>query len=378
MDELRDGRMTVELLPARHGDAVLLTWGDATEQHRMLVDAGPAWAYQDVSARMREVAAEGPLDLLVLTHVDADHVEGTIKLVNDADVPLKIDAVWHNSWDQLGDYLDAVHGEILAALIKRRGIAWNEAFDGGAVAASSDGALPVHELPGGLRLTVLSPTPDMLRRLAAVWIETCEDAGLDLRSVESEAGALALFAERSRLQPPGDGWLGSDDLDPDQLAANRVGSDRSVANASSIVILAEYEGASVLLTGDATPGELLPAVQRLVAERGGSDGTFALTAFKLPHHGSQKNLNAELIRLLPAQHYLVSSNGSYYGHPDAAAIATVVKGAPADAALIFNYDSEFTRPWDDARLRRTHCYRTRYRGEGDLSIGVELTVVQLP
>ncbi|WP_328993685.1 MBL fold metallo-hydrolase [Kribbella sp. NBC_01245] len=374
MDESRDDRLTVELLPARHGDAILLTWGGAAERHRMLVDAGPAWAYKDVSARMREVAAEGKLDLLVLTHVDADHVEGTIKLVNDADLPLQIDQVWHNSWDQLGDYLDAVHGEILSAIIKRRGIDWNKAFGGDAVVAPPDAPLPVDKLPGGLRLTLLAPAPEELNRLAEVWVETCREEGLDLQTLESEEGALAAFAKRSRrLHTPGDEWLGPEELDPDQLAADRTGTDRSVANASSIVLLAEYKGVRVLLAGDATPGELIPAVRRLIAERGDGADVFPLDAFKLPHHGSQNNLTAELIGLLPARHYLVSSNGSYFGHPDAPAIATVVKGAPDGAELVFNYDTEFTKPWDDECLRSRFGYRTRYRGDGELSIEVAMT-----
>ena len=45
---------------------------------------------------MAKVAAEGPLDLLVLTHVDADHVEGMIMLVNDANVGIDVEEVWFN------------------------------------------------------------------------------------------------------------------------------------------------------------------------------------------------------------------------------------------------------------------------------------------
>ncbi|MEV6268215.1 MBL fold metallo-hydrolase [Kribbella sp. NPDC051936] len=370
--------MTVELLPARHGDAILLTWDGATGSHRMLVDAGPAWAYKDVHARMEEIAAEGALDLLVLTHIDADHVEGTIKLVNDAELPLIVDNVWHNSWDQLGDYLDAVHGEILAAIIKRRQIPWNVAFGGAAVVAPDEGPLPEVDLPGGLRLTVLGPTSGTLNRLAAEWIEVCEDAGLDLKSLDTEDDVLAAFERRSRIHLPGETWLGPEAFDPDELAADRAGTDRSVSNASSIVILAEYRGVRVLLAGDATPGELLPAARRLVAERGGDDGTFALTAFKLPHHGSEKNLNAELIRLLPARYYLISSNGGYFGHPDPTAIATVVKGAPDGAELVFNYATDITEPWNDEDLRTAYSYSVRYRNDDESSVRVVLCPGQMP
>src|SRR3954471_14921300 len=120
--------MEIELLPARHGDAILVSWDDAGTRHRMLVDAGPAIAYDAVRCRMATVAAEGSLDLLVLTHVDADHVEGMILLVNDADVGIGVDEVWFNGWRHLGSELAGPHGEILTELIARREIPWNRRF----------------------------------------------------------------------------------------------------------------------------------------------------------------------------------------------------------------------------------------------------------
>ena len=87
------GQLDIEMLPARHGDAILLGWGVPGDRHHMLVDGGPAPAYPDVAGRLSELGEAG-LDLLVLTHIDADHIEGTILLVNDADLKLRIGEVW--------------------------------------------------------------------------------------------------------------------------------------------------------------------------------------------------------------------------------------------------------------------------------------------
>jgi hypothetical protein len=48
-----------------------------------------------------------------------------------------------------------VNGEILGALVATRDICWNTQFGHRAVCVEDDGPLPVRELAGGLRLTVL-------------------------------------------------------------------------------------------------------------------------------------------------------------------------------------------------------------------------------
>ena len=40
--------LTIEMLPARHGDALWLEWGDPDHRHRMLVDGGPKPAVGNV------------------------------------------------------------------------------------------------------------------------------------------------------------------------------------------------------------------------------------------------------------------------------------------------------------------------------------------
>jgi beta-lactamase superfamily II metal-dependent hydrolase len=92
-------------------------------------------------------------------------------------------------------------------------------------------------------------------------------------------------------------------------------NDTSAPNRSSIVLLAEYAGNTVLLPGDATPRALLAGIRRLLAQR--SRQRLELTAFKLPHHGSTRNITKDLLELLPADNYLFSSDGGIFGHPDA-------------------------------------------------------------
>ena len=170
---------------------------------------------------------------------------------------------------------------------------------------------------------------------------------------------------------PAAGYLGEDDLDVHALATATTPKDYKLPNRSSIVLLAEYGTARVLLAGDATPGALLPAIRRLATER--SLTRLPLTAFKLPHHGSAGNVTAELLDLAPAEHYLFSSDGSRFGHPDAAAVARVLEAAECDVHLVFNYRSEQTRVWDAGwPVAGGYHYTTSYPADG--TAGVTLTL----
>jgi beta-lactamase superfamily II metal-dependent hydrolase len=344
LSDLPAGNFEIELLPARHGDAILLTWGPVDDRHHLLVDGGPARGYTQVATKMAEVASAGALDLLVLTHIDADHIEGTILLTNDAGVGIGVDEIWFNGPGQLSDELSAAQGEMFAALVGARDIPLNRAFEGRAVRIHDDEPLPVRDLHG-LTLTVLGPDARSLRRLRDAWNPTLDDEGLRFATPEEALAAL----RRRRSLNPDDAYLAApEEPEPSwvsELAGKPAPLDDSVPNASSIVLLAEYAGASVLLAGDATAPELTAGVRRLLAER--ELDHLDLTALKVPHHGSVRNVTQGLLALIPADHYLFSSDGSRFGHPDAAGVARVLEYGRPEAELVFNYRTPQTLLWDD-------------------------------
>jgi hypothetical protein len=360
---MTESDLSIEVLPARHGDSILLEWPDAASAdrptRRLLVDCGPARAYSDIAERLSQLGSPH-LDLLVLTHIDADHIEGTILLVNDADLALNIGEVWYNGYPQLADELAAPHGEILGALISKRRLGWNTAFDAHAAKASDDGQpLCSVELPGDLKITVLGPARSDLHELRDHWLAACREAGL---AVGSEEEALQLLHAKRRLNPKSSYLSGAKTPDVEKLARDRCGNDTKIANRSSIVLLVEYGHEAVLLAGDSTQSVLRPALERLVAER--CIDRLDLTAFKLPHHGSANNITKEIVELAPADRYLFSTDGSYFDHPDDTAVATVIRYGRPGAELVFNYSNPRTRRWDLPPLRERYGYTTRYPQPG--------------
>jgi len=92
----------IELLPALHGDSIWIEYGEADNPKRILIDGGPLPTYDFLRARLEKVRIEERrFELLVLTHVDADHIESTVKLLNVHELDFEVGDIWFNAWKHL-------------------------------------------------------------------------------------------------------------------------------------------------------------------------------------------------------------------------------------------------------------------------------------
>lgn len=330
--------ISVTMLPAAHGDALWVEWDGG----RMLIDGGPRTTYKFLHDRVRALPpAARHFDRLVVTHIDGDHIEGVVRLLQDW-TPLKatVGEVWFNGWHQIEPFaptLGADQGEMVAAMIERAALAANDK----ALMVPVSGPLPELSLPGGARVTLLSPGEAQLRKLRADWVKVLKRVGVTPGKPDE---ALERLKRRSDLRGL-EGALGGDRL------------DNSVANASSIAFLFEHGARSALFTGDGHSPVLISGLRRLLAQRGVP--RLDVDLVKLPHHGSAANVTADLLALIRSPRFLVSTNGAIFHHPDAAAIQRVLDAQPAGAeiTLFFNYRSATTKRWDrpdDVRFRAVY------------------------
>lgn len=357
--------LNIHMLHADHGDCLWVEYGKrGRPPKRILVDCGTERTYREHLKRKIEktVEAEGKVrfELFVVTHVDDDHIGGALRFLDDVAAPgsgIEIDEIWFNSYPHLDNepvgFLGGAQGERLSALIERGGWSWNTAFDTRAVMVPDEGALPQVSF-AGMKLILLSPDSARLKRLKKEWAENARKAGLiEGEGVPEEAAVLE------------DGWLGEDQTgDVDTLRRKPFIQDATKANGSSIAFLAEYDGARVLFGADAYPSVLIESAGR---EPLSNIDPLKMDAFKVPHHGSQKNLSLELLERFPAKHYLISTTGQRFKHPDAPAIARIVHMAKGrGACLHFNCPSDYNSRWDNDACRAEYGYRTKYGriGEG--------------
>ncbi len=342
-------RFFIDMLPGFEGDCFWIEYGEeGGRTHRVLIDGGRGKrAYNALKARFAELPEdERDFDLMVNTHVDADHIEGLLRLVEDDELEVTFEDVWFNGFDHLTppepggiESFGAKQGERFTKGILTRDWNWNVAFGKNSVVVPDEGDLPVKTLAGGMKLTLLSPSWDGLKSMKSVWIKECEKAGLipgtDARREEIE-GTESF------------GNLNSDMVL--ELADSVYKGDSSEANATSIAFIAEFGGKCALFAGDAHVETLLPNLQRL--------GTpTKLDAFKVSHHGSKGTLSKELMAQLDCDTFLISTNGSRHSHPDRAAIARIVSSSNERKNLVCNYASDEMLEWDQAGLRNKFKYK---------------------
>src|SRR5688572_27569381 len=100
--ELAAAELTVlqlNVLPARQGDALWLRWGAGALTHQMLVDMGTTAVGRSVRQRILGLPVpDRVFELLVISHVDGDHIGGVLSGVVDPEpiAGLRFRDVWFN------------------------------------------------------------------------------------------------------------------------------------------------------------------------------------------------------------------------------------------------------------------------------------------
>lgn len=351
-----DKFMRIEMLPALHGDCLFVEYGDVKRTRRLLVDGGPIGAFGSLQDRLDALPpGDRRFELIVLSHVDTDHIEGIVRLfAAPPPWPFVVKDVWFNGWrhlEQAHGLLGGRQGEFFSALLAHRLDAgcWNGAFGGDAVVVRDEQALPERLLAGGMKLTLLSPTVPKLDTMRDAWRK---DVGNAIEPGDLDA-AWALLAKQKRYLPT-QGLLGSTP-ELDALLEKQSRPDNAAANGSSIAFLAEFAGKSCLFLADAHPDAVCASLKRLLAARGIK--RLAVDAVKVAHHGSKGNTTDELMSLIDSPRFLFSTNGNIFHHPDEEAVQRVIaRSARNKPALYFNYLSKHNEAWNSADRQKKLNY----------------------
>lgn len=313
-----------EALPAKWGDSQLITWSDGDRVRVMVVDGGPAGVYPKVLRPKLDKLTSGSdrleLDLVVVSHLDADHIQGVLDMTNEIRravnrreaPPFEIRHLWSNSFnlivgnDQASARDPIVGGE--SSAIRTASVGQAKALQENAVSISTpmndDGqavramASPPPPLPG-LDVTILWPSADRLIDLQDLW-------------------------DREIVRK---GWAVP-------ASATAVEIDTAVTNLASVVMLLEKDGYKLLLTGDALGSDVVVGARAAGLL---DDGPLAVEVLKIPHHGSIRNLDDAFLDAFPARHYVLSGNGRH-GNPEPAAVGAIIDAAGnREVTLHFTY-----------------------------------------
>lgn len=392
--------MELEVLQAAKGDCLLIHSEEAGEPRLILIDGGPKGVWENsLQPRLQELRAERGLgadeplviDLLIVSHVDDDHINGIIKLLQsmksrkDAALPaeFRIDRLWHNSFDDIlgNDDLSVLgrasrfgaastdHDREAAVANLEPGPAW----DAGYVLASIRQGDDLRRLAKALDIPL---NPEFNEGLICV----PEDEGLTVKACGVAFTILGPHHdELAALQAKHDEWLARNPArQADGAALLAALDDKSVANLSSLVLWAEGDGKTVLLTGDARSDHILSGLEKAGLVSG--PDPIAVDILKMPHHGSIRNLDdaGDFLRRVTSTNYVFSGNGEH-GNPDRETFELLFAtrpGATVNLYLTYSLDKIDTvrkAVYDRARDRKAPDKRPRPWSDADDSLAAILT-----
>lgn len=322
--------MQTHFLPAFHGDAIWITYQDSNNIFRnILIDGGPSETYggKDKKGKIEfgalaetigAIKKRGQrIDLLILTHVDDDHIEGLIEWINDDEKATElIDKIWFNSGRLIfehfkvpdivenhialspGDITDTAisDGVTFERLIKDKGIWEYKIIEQGVTKELLD-----------LKFRILSPDETGLRKLLHKWEEE-----------EPESLTAGVKDYKKSIK--------------ELLASDSYSKDPSVHNGSSIAFILTYKEKDMLFLADAHPEKIISGLEYFGFTK---ENPLVCEFIKVSHHGSKYNTSYKLLELIESPTYVISSNGSQRS-PYKQTLARIID-SKKKLSLYFNY-----------------------------------------
>lgn len=315
----------LHIIQAEFGDSLLIEYGK-NERKFILIDGGPSKVYNNyLRGELLNIIGEGgDLEAAVISHVDDDHIKGIVdffvelKKLNDTNENLLINVknLWHNSFSETVDnsgtitnrldsiftilaqngvtaansgiILDGIKdGERAAVLAIDLGIAVNaQAANGFFSLEKSTEAIKFDNLD----FLIIGPTKDNLEALKEKWEEWLAKQEEDIANGQFNIASM---------------------------------SDKSVPNLSSIIFLVKGDDKTILFTGDSRGDFIYEGLKKRKLLK---NGKLHLNVLKMPHHGSDRNMNREFLENITADTYIISANGKY-SNPDYATLTWIIESA---------------------------------------------------
>lgn len=386
--------MLIEMFPAEKGDAFLIRFDN---KKNILIDMGYIDTYKTyIKDRLIEIKNEKQsIDLLIITHIDEDHIEGAIEFIKEngnANNPniIEVKEIWHNSYRhlQIDKYkvcnissfekmqleeiklsnsgvirkginetspISARQGSTLAGYLYRFGYAnrWNSSFGFKSVNIDNKTEIELQDI----KIFLLSPDTNKLRNLERLWMKKLREIDCDFSISDEEIfdDAYEMYIKNVKHPDINESKsISCSSTEFETIVNNKINQDRtdvSKSNGASIAFILEYKGKKVLFLGDSHEDIIIESL----VEYEESGKKLEFSAVKVSHHGSIKN-NFKWIEEIIADKYLFSTNGEEHNHPDKEVIAKILKFNKQNKVFYFNYPVNICVDIQNEKLNKKYNY----------------------
>jgi len=321
----------IKVFPAANGDSFLIRVKDKSGIKNIIIDGGKGemchlmWKneFKQLEGNNQRV------NLLIVTHIDDDHIAGIIKLYKDKNINTSIiDKVWFNSGTLISSELNedegnnhdfpiisdgssrkmsVRQGETLEGILEDTGVWHKELISSG----------QLHKIDG-ITLRILSPDINTLQELNNKW--------------DSELKKLVKNRLRKKMMASTTDYHKT----IEELCSEVFEEDQSLFNKSSIAFLLEYKNYSLLMLGDSHPSIIVNSLKNLGYSE---ENRLRVDTMKISHHASKKNTCNEFLKLIDCEKFIISSDGSRHGLPNKQSLARIVQSMDKPVTFYFNYGS---------------------------------------
>lgn len=383
--------MGIQMLPAKEGDCIFIQLPCDTGIFRMMIDCGPSicwseWLYDLFSTMHRKQLY---LDLLVITHIDSDHIGGAIQLFQDELLSQVVKEIWYNGLEQIlsieanditataadckvyrkltaenstntgdgSEDISAQQGITLSALLHNRNIPINQALGGQAITATT----PKYYVNENLSIHILSPRREALDKLLLKFqteLNVIRMGTKITKHCECQTCFDTLYTtyHEASFQTKNISYGNTELIKIKDWAEKVVPDDASITNASSITFYIHYFDKKFLFLGDINNSEFQKIFSSI------QDTPMEFDCIKMPHHGSRKN-SVMILRVLDSHQYLISSDGSKHHHPDKECIAQIVtRDTSNNRMILFNYEHDCYKLFNNQEYKQKYCYECDISG----------------
>jgi beta-lactamase superfamily II metal-dependent hydrolase len=337
--------INIYAIQAGFGDCFLLEYGEGKSEY-ILIDGGPSKNYHNhlKDALTQLLKTSQILDAIIVSHVDNDHIVGVLDLLVDLKYQqdagskpfLNIGQLWFNTFK---DTIDT--GDLEKRMKEINTIAGVNGIRMHEMSMAFNGIKEGYQILSVARFLDIPINPETEKGFYFGGQDkpTFKKSNLEITIVGPTLSNL------QKLQKKWEDWIHDNEqkiLEGKYTKDFAAMSDRSIPNLSSIIMLIKADGKTILLTGDCRGDHL----QEGLIETGlSADGKFHIDVFKVPHHGSQRNVTRDFFKEVTADTYVISADGTN-GNPDEETLSWIIetaKEAGRKIQIIFTNETPSTK-----------------------------------
>lgn len=315
--------LNIKVLRALNGDCIIVSYGEK-EKYNILIDGGQGRVcFRQLCSYVDSIKRAGEkIDLLILTHIDSDHIDGILRLLSRKEFDFSmIREIWFNFGRGLQEIYGIKNGNYQVNLYNntteiswKQGVDLEEKIEKEGVKRRIVTKLE-KILVGDATITILSPSKDILKKFFEQVSEEKKDTTEIAYSNDYKNSIVELNQKEEEKQV-------------------------SLTNKSSIACLIESESANILLLGDADADEIVETLTELGYSK---NNKLKIEFCKIAHHASRHNTSNELIQLLDCSNYIISTQQTSDGRPSKECLSRIICNSGKAINFYCNYELEWNK-----------------------------------